>query len=212
MMQAQFITIEGGEGVGKTTNLQLIESILKERNIDYVLTREPGGTPLAEEIRQLLLRNRDESVDPVAELLLVFAARKQHVESKIKTALANGQWVVCDRFTDATFAYQGGGRELSWNLIEQIESLSLGGFKPDQTVLLDLDPVVGMKRAAARSALDRFENEQMSFFNQVRAAYLKRVALDPERFIVVDAGQSLEAVQSDIRSQLEQYIDRVQNG
>lgn len=212
MMQAQFITIEGGEGVGKTTNLQLIESILKQHSIDYVLTREPGGTPLAEEIRELLLQNRDESVDPVAELFLVFAARKQHVESKIKKALANGQWVVCDRFTDATFAYQGGGRELSWTLIEQIESLSLGGFKPDQTVLLDLDPEVGMKRAAARSALDRFENEQMSFFNQVRAAYLKRVELDPDRFIVVDAGQSLQAVQSDIRSQLEQYINQVRNG
>ncbi len=212
MMQAQFITIEGGEGVGKTTNLQLLESILKEHNIDYVLTREPGGTPLAEEIRELLLQNRDELVDPIAELLLVFAARKQHVESKIKAALANGQWVVCDRFTDATFAYQGGGRALSWSLIEQIESLSLGGFKPDQTVLLDLDPVIGMKRAAARSALDRFENEQMSFFNQVRAAYLKRVELDPERFIVIDACQSLQAVQSDIRNQFEQYIDRVLNG
>ncbi|WP_144394303.1 dTMP kinase [Pleionea sediminis] len=208
-MQPQFITIEGGEGVGKTTNLQLIESLLKQNRIDFIVTREPGGTPFAEEIRELLLNKRQEAVDPVAELLLVFAARKQHVEQTIKPALASGQWVVCDRFTDATFAYQGGGRELGFELIEQINQLALAGFKPNKTLLLDVDPDIGMQRAAKRSELDRFESEQMAFFERVRAAYRQRASDDAERFMVVDAGQDLVNVQTDITTVFQEYIDGV---
>lgn len=207
MMQAQFITIEGGEGVGKTTNLELIQSILKSHNIPFYLTREPGGTPLAEELRELLLKKREEEVEPYAELLLMFAARRQHVENVIKPKLANNIWVVSDRFTDASFAYQGAGRQLNWSKIEILEQEFLGGFKPNKTFLLDVDPQVGMQRAAERSELDRFESEQMAFFDRVRSGYLKRKSLDPERFFLIDAGQPLELVQADLSQKLNHFID-----
>ncbi len=211
-MKAQFITIEGGEGVGKSTNIALVRSILEKHNISYVVSREPGGTPLAEELREILLRKRTEVVHPETELLLMFAARAQHVNQFIRPALNKGDWVICDRFTDATFAYQGGGRGLDWDKIEALEKWTLGDFKPDKTILLDVAPEIGLARASARAELDRFESEKMSFFEKVRSAYLKRRTQDPERFLVVDAGKSLEDVQTELANQLEAYLLQVLHG
>ena len=160
----RFITLEGTEGVGKSTNLQFIQSVLEQHQIDYQLTREPGGTPLAEEVRELLLANRDEIVADDAELLLVFAARAQHLEQVVRPALNNGRWVLCDRFTDATFAYQGGGRGLDTDFISRLESMVQRGLQPDLTILLDLPVEIGLARASQRAELDRFENEKLGLF------------------------------------------------
>jgi len=205
-MSAQFITIEGSEGGGKTTNLELMKSLLEDAGIPYVVTREPGGTELAEQLRELLLACRDEPVTPQAELLLMFAARSQHVENFIKPELAKGNWVISDRFTDATFAYQGGGRKLSWQLIEELELIAIDGFKPNLTLLLDLDPNIGLGRAAQRGEFDRFEQEEIEFFNRVRSAYLRRMQEDEQRFMLVDASQSLEDVQSSITKQFNAFL------
>lgn len=198
-MTGKFITVEGSEGVGKSTNIALIKQLLLDAGIDVVHTREPGGTPLAEQLRQILLENREENFDPVAELLVVFAARAQHLHQVILPALERGQWVLCDRFTDATFAYQGYGRQLGVDNICALEKLVQNGIHPDITFYLDVDVKVGLERARARGDLDRFEHEQIVFFERVREGYLARVNQDPSRFIVVDAGQSLSAVQQDIR-------------
>lgn len=204
-MRGKFITLEGGEGVGKSTNLAAIADWLKQRGVDYLVTREPGGTPLAEEIRQLLLVPRQESVAEQAELLLMFAARAQHIATVIEPALAAGRWVLCDRFTDATHAYQGGGRGMPRELIDQLQVLVHGALQPDLTLLLDLPVEQGMARAGARGALDRFESEQLDFFKRVRDTYLALAAAQPERFAVVDASRSLAAVGSDIAARLEQF-------
>ncbi|MBN0987925.1 dTMP kinase [Amphritea pacifica] len=206
MSSGRFITLEGTEGVGKSTNLRFIESVLQQHQIRYQLTREPGGTPLAEQMRELLLANRDEVVADDAELLLVFAARAQHLERVIRPTLAEGRWVLCDRFTDATFAYQGGGRGLSTAMIGQLETMVQRGLQPDLTILLDLPVEVGLARASQRGALDRFENERITFFERVRNAYLERAVADPERFAVIDASGTLEQVQHQIRGVLEQYL------
>lgn len=206
MSSGRFITLEGTEGVGKSTNLRFIESVLQQHQIRYQLTREPGGTPLAEQMRELLLANRDEVVADDAELLLVFAARAQHLERVIRPTLAEGRWVLCDRFTDATFAYQGGGRGLSTAMIGQLEAMVQRGLQPDLTILLDLPVEVGLARASQRGALDRFENERITFFERVRNAYLERAVADPERFAVIDASGTLEQVQHQIRGVLEQYL------
>lgn len=206
MSSAKFISIEGGEGGGKTTNLELMKDILSRHNIPFILTREPGGTPLAEELRRLLLENRDEQVDPKAELLMMFAARAQHVATVIKPALASGKWVLSDRFTDASFAYQGGGRDIDWEVIKQLETLAIDGFKPDKTFLFDLDPAIGMQRAASRSEYDRFENEQMAFFEKVRQGYRRRVEEQPERFILIDASKPLEDVKQQVTQTLESLL------
>ena len=178
MSTGRFITLEGTEGVGKSTNLRFIESVLQQHQIRYQLTREPGGTPLAEQVRELLLANRDEDVADDAELLLVFAARAQHLDQVIRPTLAEGRWVLCDRFTDATFAYQGGGRGLSKVMISQLEAMVQRGLQPDLTILLDLPVDIGLARARQRGDLDRFENERMAFFEQVRDAYLERAAVN----------------------------------
>lgn len=204
----RFITLEGTEGVGKSTNLQFIQSVLEQHQIDYQLTREPGGTPLAEEVRELLLANRDETVADDAELLLVFAARAQHLEQVIRPALNNGRWVLCDRFTDATFAYQGGGRGLDTDFISRLESMVQRGLQPDLTILLDLPVEVGLARASQRAELDRFENEKLAFFEQVRSAYLARAAAEPDRFAVIDASGTLDQVQEQIRVVLEQFLQQ----
>ncbi|WP_428033834.1 dTMP kinase [Amphritea sp.] len=206
MSSGRFITLEGTEGVGKSTNLRFIESVLQQHQISYRLTREPGGTPLAEEVRELLLANREERVADDAELLLVFAARAQHLEQVIRPTLAEGRWVLCDRFTDATFAYQGGGRGLSKALISQLETMVQRGLQPDLTILLDLPVEIGLARASQRGALDRFENERATFFRQVRSAYLERAAADPKRFAVIDASGTLEQVQQQIAVVLERYL------
>lgn len=169
--------------------------------------REPGGTPLAEELRSLLLAHREEAVDPTAELLMVFAARAQHLSQVIEPALAQGKWVLCDRFTDATFAYQGGGRKLPVSLIETLESLVQGGRHPDRTFYLDLDVEIGLARARGRAAVDRFEREQRAFFEAVRSAYWQRVQDDPKRFSVIDAGVSLDEVQANIAAELAKLLE-----
>jgi len=205
-MKGRFITIEGGEGVGKSTNIQCITDRLQSAGIEFVLTREPGGTPFAEQIRSLLLENHDEGVAEMTELLLIFAARAQHITQVITPALDAGKWVVSDRFTDATYAYQGGGRGLSVASIAQLETLVQGSLRPDRTFLLDLEPEVGLERASKRAALDRFEQEQVAFFNKVRSTYLARAKAEPERCVIIDAGASIEVVQADILAHLEPLL------
>src|SRR5690606_32792088 len=198
MTCGKFITIEGTEGVGKSTNLTYVHEWLTRRGLEVVVTREPGGTPLAEEIRGLLLARREEPVDETAELLLVFAARAQHLQRVIKPALARGAWVLCDRFTDATYAYQGGGRGLDVATIAQLELLVQGDLRPDLTLVLDIDVEQGLQRARERAELDRFESEEIAFFERVRQSYRSLAEAHPERYAVVDAGQPLAAVQRDI--------------
>jgi len=204
-----FLTLEGAEGVGKSTNIEFITQYLEQHNIDYVLTREPGGTQLAERIRDLLLAVHEESMSELTELLLVFAARAQHLEKVIEPALAAGKWVVCDRFTDATFAYQGAGRGLSIETIDQLQSMVQGELRPDLTIILDLDPEIGIERAGNRGELDRFEREQQSFFRGVRQGYLDIAQAEPERCTVIDASKSLEDVKLDLLTALEQGLSRI---
>lgn len=206
--RGRFITVEGTEGVGKSTNIAHLCQLLEQRNVEVVLTREPGGTPLAEELRELLLSPRDEQVSDDAELLLMFAARAQHILNVIEPALARGAWVISDRFTDATFAYQGGGRGMDKSRIEQLEAMVQSGLQPDLTLLLDLDVETGLKRASARSAPDRFEQEKTAFFGRVRAAYLERAEADPSRFAVVDASGSIEQVKSAITEAVAPFLER----
>ncbi len=202
MLRGKFLTIEGTEGVGKSTNLAFVRDWLQAKGVEVVVTREPGGTPLAEEIRSLLLAKRDEPVNETAELLLVFAARAQHIAQVIQPALARGAWVLSDRFTDATFAYQGGGRGLSTETIAQLEQLVQGDLRPDLTLILDIDVELGLNRARQRGELDRFESETMAFFERVRSAYRARAEQAPSRYALVDAGQELVDVQADIASVL----------
>ena len=193
-----FITVEGGEGAGKSTNINFIADHLRGAGIEFVLTREPGGTPLAEDIRQLLLSPRDESVAEDTELLLMFAARAQHIASVIEPALVAGRWVVCDRFTDATYAYQGGGRGVSHDKIARLESWVQGELRPDFTLLLDTSVEVGMARASQRGELDRFEQEQAAFFERVRQCYLDMADQYPARYRVIDASAPLAVVQGEL--------------
>jgi len=193
--RGKFITLEGGEGVGKSTNLAFLQARLLGAGIDVRVTREPGGTPLGEAIRSLLLNEGPTAPSALAEVLLVFAARAQHIQEVIEPALAAGRWVLCDRFTDATYAYQGFARGLSQSAIATLESLVQGSLQPDLTVLLDLPPSIGLKRASQRAELDRFEVEDEAFFNRVREGYLTRSLENPERWLVINAGQDLEGVQ-----------------
>lgn len=210
--RGRFITLEGGEGVGKSTNMAFVEAWLTAQGIEVVRTREPGGTPRAEAIRELLLDPAPQeplSVD--AELLLVFAARAQHLAEKILPALARGAWVVCDRFTDATFAYQGGGRGINPARIAQLEQFVQQGLAPDLTLLLDMPPEAAKERLEGRlrelnTQRDRFEQEQADFFMAVRRAYLDRAAASPERFAVIDAAQPLEVVQAALSHVLEERV------
>ena len=195
MIRGKFITLEGGEGVGKTTNLTFITHYLQQHNISVVVTREPGGTALAEKIRHLLLDKDSEAISEHAELLLIFAARAQHIKHVIEPALARGEWVLCDRFTDATYAYQGGGRNMRVSTIEWLENLVQGNLRPDLTVLLDTPVEIGIDRAKARGVPDRFESEKISFFENVRRAYLLQAELHPERIKLIKANQPLADVQ-----------------
>lgn len=206
MQRGKFLSIEGTEGVGKSTNLAFVRDWLQGRGLEVVVTREPGGTPLAEEIRSLLLAKREEPVDETAELLLVFAARAQHIAQVIKPALARGAWVLSDRFTDATYAYQGGGRGLSKAVINELEVLVQGDLRPDLTLILDIDVELGLNRARQRGELDRFESEAIAFFERVRCAYRQRASDNPARYALVDASQELAAVQADIDSLLTQLL------
>ena len=200
-MKGRFITIEGVEGVGKSTNISYIERFLEARDIEFVSTREPGGTALAERIRDVLLDKAESSMDPMTELLLMFAARKQHTEELIKPALERGKWVICDRYTDSSYAYQGGGRGLDSKIISKVEKLTLGSFKPDLTIVLDLPVKKGLARAGNRGDLDRFELESEKFFKRVRATFLAR-AKTHKRYHVINASRSLSAVQGKIGAAL----------
>jgi dTMP kinase len=202
----RFLTVEGIEGVGKTTQVALLSKELTERGIAHVVTREPGGTPLAERIRGLVLKVGDEALPPVAELLLMFAARAVHLANHVEPNLLAGRWVVCDRFTDATYAYQGGGRGMDLNYIRQLEAMVQGALRPDLTLLLDAPVEQGMQRARHRNAgaaADRFESERAEFFERVREAYRSRAEAEPKRIAVIDAGQSADRVAAAIIDELE---------
>jgi len=202
----RFLTVEGIEGVGKSTQVARLSRALSERGIAHVVTREPGGTPLAERIRDIVLHSRDEAVPPMAELLLMFAARAVHLSNHVEPNLRAGRWVVCDRFIDATYAYQGGGRHLSLDNIRQLEAMVLCARRPDLTVLLDAPVPQALQRAQQRNAgaaADRFESERAEFFERVRAAYLARAAAEPRRIETVDAAQSVDEVAARILKLLE---------
>jgi dTMP kinase len=206
-LRGRFITLEGGEGAGKSTNLAFVRGYLERAGVELLATREPGGTPLAEQIRALLLEVRDEPVAGLTELLLMFAARAQHLAQVIEPALARGAWVLCDRFTDATYAYQGAGRGLDRATIALLEHLVHGHLQPDLTLYLDLAPDTAQTRMAGR-ALDRFEREQADFFARVREGYLARAA-EHARFRVIDAGRPLVAVQAQIADVLDRFVVEV---
>ncbi|MBF6647677.1 dTMP kinase [Methylobacter sp. BlB1] len=206
MTRGKFITLEGGEGVGKTTNLSFISSYLQNHGIDVIVTREPGGTRLAEKIRELLLDSNNESISESAELLLMFAARAQHIKHVIEPALSQGKWVLCDRFTDATYAYQGGGRNMNISTIEWLENLVQDTLRPDLTLLLDAPVEVGIERAKDRGQLDRFESEKIDFFERVRQAYLRQAELYPERIKLIKADQPLSDVQNKLIDMLRPLI------
>ena len=193
-VKPQFITLEGVEGAGKTTQKQALCRFLEGHGIAYVETREPGGTPYAERIRGLLLDHAEEPVAAKTELLLMFAARAQHLEQCIKPALAAGQWVICDRFTDATYAYQGGGRQLPMDWIDQLRVWVHGDFQPHTTLIFDVPVELGLARAEARGGLDRIESEHRAFFERVRQAYHAIAAAEPERVVLIDATDSADQV------------------
>jgi dTMP kinase len=205
--RGRFITLEGGEGVGKSTNLAFVASLIAAAGHEVVQTREPGGTPLAERVREVIVSPAGEAVPPIAELLLIFAARALHIENRIRPALAAGCWVLCDRFTDASFAYQGAGRGLGAGPVAWLEAQVQGELRPDLTLLLDADPAVGLVRAGARGAADRFEQERVEFFHKVRESYLLRARAEPGRFRIVDATQPLSAVQADLRNHVIKFIE-----
>lgn len=205
-MSGRFITLEGIEGVGKSTNLAFLAGLLEASGHTVRVTREPGGTALAERVRELVLDHADEPMPGLAELLLMFAGRAIHLRNLIEPALARGEWVVCDRFTDATYAYQGGGRGQDTERIASLEQWVQGDLRPDLTVLLDADPAVGLERAGRRGGPDRFETERLEFFGRVRQSYLERARAEPDRIRVIDAGVPLEQVQSKIRLHIKNYL------
>ena len=192
-MRGKMISVEGIEGVGKSTLLPLMAETLRQSGVKVIETREPGGTVIGEQIRHVLLHQKEAAIAPVTELTLMFAARAQHLEEVIKPALQAGHWVLCDRFTDSTYAYQGGGRQLPTSLIEKIEHAVIESFQPDHTLLLDLDVIEGLNRAAQTGAKDRFESESIAFFNRVREAYLSR-ASQFDRITVLSAAPPLMEV------------------
>jgi dTMP kinase len=205
MTPGRFITLEGIEGAGKSTVARIVCEWLATRSIPTRLTREPGGTPLAERVRQIVLERGNEQLSPVTETLLMFSARGIHVENLIRPALARGEWVVCDRFTDATRAYQGSGRGIDHSLIDTLAAAVQGGLQPDCTLLLDLPPAAGLARARLRSgmAADRFEAETEAFFAKVRAGYLELAQREPHRIQIIDASVDLPGVQAQVIRVLE---------
>lgn len=204
-----FITVEGGEGAGKSSNLAFIQSLLEAAGKPVLFTREPGGTPLGEAIRELLLGHKHTGMADDTELLLMFAARAEHLHRKILPALEQGKWVLCDRFTDASFAYQGAGRGISAERIATLQQFVQGALRPDLTLLLDLPVETGLERAGKRSDPDRFESEAHLFFEKVRAGYLQIAAREPDRVRVIDASPSLQVVQDQIAEAIQGYLDNL---
>lgn len=207
MPRGRFITVEGGEGAGKTSNLNYIKAYLEAAGKRVVFTREPGGTPLGEAIRDLLLGHEHTGMASDTELLLMFAARSEHLQQKILPALGSGDWVLCDRFTDASYAYQGDGRGIDRERIATLEAFVQGDLRPDLTLLLDLPAEVGLARAGKRSDPDRFESEAQDFFYKVREGYLRIARQEPERVKVVDASPDIEQVQQQIAKLLSQFLE-----
>jgi dTMP kinase len=199
-MTSKFITVEGIEGAGKTTQLAFIRDYLETAGKRVLLTREPGGAALSEEIRALLLQQRQEGMSVDAELLLLFAARAEHLHQVIRPALESGIWVLCDRFTEASYAYQGGGRGVAWQRIAVLENWVQGALRPDLTLLFDLPAEQGLARAGRRGLLDRFEREELDFFQRVRNAYLEQAARHPNRYRIVDASRSVAAVRTEVEA------------
>ncbi len=199
-----FISVEGIEGVGKSTAVKFIQNYLSRPNL--IVTREPGGTKIAEEIRAVVLQPSDEKMTIETELLLMFASRSEHLAKVIVPALQQGNTVICDRFVDATYAYQGGGRQMALSHITMLEKWIVGLLKPTLTILLDADPEIGLMRAKHRGPHDRIESEKIEFFQRVRAVYLQRAAVEPERFYVIDAAQSLETVQLELQKAIDLRI------
>lgn len=201
--RGRFITVEGIEGAGKSTHIPAIRAFLEARGHRVLMTREPGGTPVGEQIRKLLLEPRGEGMEADTELLLMFAARAEHVGRVIRPALAAGSWVLCDRFTDATFAYQGGGRGIEAARIEALEDWVQGGLRPDLVLILDVSPATGMARIGDRGRRDRIEGEDMDFFERIRQSYLTRAARHPERYRIIDTEADLATVQARLAVELE---------
>jgi dTMP kinase len=204
--RGRFITVEGIEGAGKTTAMAVLQRQLEAQGLPLLVTREPGGTSLGEDLRGLLLGHRHAGMASDTELLLMFAARAEHLHQRIEPALASGCWVLCDRFTDATYAYQGGGRGLSSDRIAALETWVQGTLRPELTLLLDVPVQLGLERAGRRSAPDRFEREQGPFFERVRAAYLEIARREPERVRVVDAAQPLDTVAAALGAMLDDFV------
>lgn len=197
------ITLEGIEGAGKSSAVQFIKNWLQQANISHVITREPGGTPIAEAIRQVLLKDYEEMMYPDTELLLMFASRAQHIANLIKPALLRGDWVISDRFTDASYAYQGGGRGIDLARISKIEHWVHANLRPDRVILLDIPVELAMSRIRQRETNDRIEQEKLSFFRRVRETYLARAVKYPERYVVIDASQPMKEVESNIKQILD---------
>jgi len=206
-MKSRFITIEGVEGVGKSTVLAFISAQLKKEAIDFVVTREPGGTKVAEALRDIMLHHETEPLLPETELLLLFAGRAQHIAEVIQPALKSGKWVVCDRFVDASFAYQGGGRNIPMQHIEYLSRWIVRDCKPDLTLLLDAPVEIGLERLKKRGAKDRIEKENIIFFERVRQVYLDRAKQESNRFVVISANQSIEQVEKHINFTLKKIIN-----
>ena len=200
MRRGKFITIDGVEGAGKSTQIDFIYNLLKSKGIKLILTREPGGTDLGERIRELLLGNDIDSMHSDTELLLMFADRNEHIQTKVIPALESGHWVLSDRFTDASYAYQGGGRGLDVKRIAELEKWVLQGFVPDLTFLLDVDIELGMRRIKSRGMKDRIEQETMDFFARVRDSYIQRSQMFPDRIKLIDATKSIENTSQQIKS------------
>ncbi len=206
MLRGSFITLEGIEGAGKTTCRAQLRLLMEQAGIAFLETREPGGMQLGEDLRQLLLGHKHTGMSDDAELLLMFASRAEHLQQKILPALDDGQWVLCDRFTDATYAYQGGGRGIDFSRIETLENWVQQGIKPDLTLLLDLPVALGLERAGKRSAPDRFESEAGAFFENVRKSYLELANREPERIKVIDASLALDEVLAQITAVIQHYL------
>ncbi len=204
-----FITFEGIEGVGKSTAMSYVKSYLEAHNKVLLVTREPGGTPVAEAIREVVLSPRDEALSPITELLLMFAARAQHIQQVIKPALEQGQWVLCDRFTDTSYAYQGGGRGMDLTFIENLENQIQGDLRPDWVMLLDAPVDLAFERAHGRSQdFDRIEQEERTFFQRARDVFLQRAEKMPERYSIIDAAQDKNGVEKQLTDLLERFLQR----